>query len=291
MFNSGFDDMFFTSQYVNGLRDEIKHPVQSQLPDSVDRAYHLAQIQQQILEKSKSTTVKFTAARATNSAARTDVTPSASNGLLWKERQLRDYRRANNLCYFCGDKFDPAHLHKCPKRNKPQVNALVVNTLDAELTEDTLNQLEMEDVLAEEMGQLPLNALSGTEKGDSMRIRALVHNQVMLILVDSGSSHSFVSRSFVQHTNIQAEEARPLQVRVANGGGGGILSSSTQVSSMEWWAQGHTFHTDMRVLDLTAYDAILGYDWLRSHSPMVCHWELKTMEFQDKDKLVRLQGV
>jgi hypothetical protein len=48
----------------------------------------------------------------------------------------------------------------------------------------------MEDVLAEEMGQLLLNALYGTEMGDSMRIRALVHNKVMLILVDSGSSHS-----------------------------------------------------------------------------------------------------
>jgi hypothetical protein len=38
---------------------------------------------------------------------------------------------------------------------------------------------------------------------------------------------------------------------------------------MEWWAQGHTFHTDMRVFDLTAYGAILGYDWLKSHSPMI----------------------
>jgi hypothetical protein len=71
-----------------------------------------------------------------------------------------------------GDKFDPAHLQKCTKRNKPQVNALVVNALDVDLIEETLNQQEMEDVLAEEMGQLLLNALYGTEMRDSMRIRA-----------------------------------------------------------------------------------------------------------------------
>lgn len=59
---------------------------------------------------------------------------------------MRDYRRANNLCYFCGDKFDKEHLQKCPTRNKPQINALVVNDMDVELCEDTLNKFEIEDV-------------------------------------------------------------------------------------------------------------------------------------------------
>jgi hypothetical protein len=47
----------------------------------------------------------------------------------------------------------------------------------------------------------------------------------------------------------------------------------------------------MRVLDLAAYDAILGYDWLKQHSHMVCHWELKTLEFQEGKQQVYLQGV
>jgi hypothetical protein len=76
----------------------------------------------------------------------------------------------------------------------------VLNDLDAELSDDTLNQLEVEDVLSAELGQLSLNAISGTESKDSMRIRALVQNKVMLILVDSGSSHSFFSQPFITHT-------------------------------------------------------------------------------------------
>jgi hypothetical protein len=47
----------------------------------------------------------------------------------------------------------------------------------------------------------------------------------------------------------------------------------------------------MRVLEITTYDAILGYDWLKSHNPMVCHWELKTMQFQEAGKPVYLHGV
>jgi hypothetical protein len=51
---------------------------------------------------------------------------------------------------------------------------------------------------------------------------------------------------------------------------------------------GHTLHIDMRVLEMSAYDAILGYDWLRTHRPMICHWELKTLEFQEQGKHIHL---
>jgi hypothetical protein len=100
MFNSVFDDMFFTSHYVNGLRDEIKHPIQSQLPDSVDRASLLARIQQRILEKGKPKSTSFATARAHATTVRTDEMQPNPTNPLWKERQLRDYIRANNLYYF-----------------------------------------------------------------------------------------------------------------------------------------------------------------------------------------------
>jgi hypothetical protein len=181
MFNTGFDELFFTSHFVNGLKDEIRGVVQAQLLDSVDRATLLAQNQQQIVDRSKfrqgrQGTSKVSSVSSTSRGESSQSNPTSS---LWKERQLRDFRRANNLCYFCGEKFDAEHLQKCTKRNKSQLHVLVVNDLDAPLTEDTLNQLEIEDVLTAEMGQLSLNAISGTKSKDSMRIRALVHNKVM----------------------------------------------------------------------------------------------------------------
>jgi hypothetical protein len=45
MFNPGFDDLFFTSQFVTGLKDEIMGAVQAQLPDLVDKASMLARVQ------------------------------------------------------------------------------------------------------------------------------------------------------------------------------------------------------------------------------------------------------
>lgn len=108
-------------------------------------------------------------------------------------------------------------VQNCLKQNKPQLNAFIVNDLDVELTEDTLNKLDIEDILASEMCQLSLNAIAGTESKDSMRIRALVQNKVMLILVDSGSSHSFISSSFLRIVGIQSISRKPAQVKVANG--------------------------------------------------------------------------
>jgi hypothetical protein len=66
---------------------------------------------------------------------------------MWRDRQLRDYRKANGLCFNYREKFVPGHLEVCTKRNKPQANALVINDLGIELSDEVLNELAIEDVL------------------------------------------------------------------------------------------------------------------------------------------------
>jgi hypothetical protein len=195
MFNAGMDEMFFTSHYVNGVKEEIKAVVQPQLPIPVDRAALLAKLQQQTLNRSRVKQPRWSQTKTPN--PKQDTTQADTASPLWKERQLRDFRKAHDLCYYYGEKFESGHLQKCTKKAKPPINALVVNDVGVELTEDTLNQLVVEGVMAKEMGQLSLNAIARTESGDALRIRALVHNKVMLVLVDSSSSHSFLAAPFL----------------------------------------------------------------------------------------------
>jgi hypothetical protein len=75
----------------------------------------------------------------------------------------------------------------------------------------------MEDALTTEFCHLSLNAIDGTAKGNTLKLRALVHNKVMLILVDSESSHSFVSSTFLHTRGIPYVAMPPIQVKVANG--------------------------------------------------------------------------
>jgi hypothetical protein len=63
------------------------------------------------------------------------------------------------------------------------------------------------------------------------------------------------------------------------------------VSSLQWTSQGHTFVTDLRVLPLDGYDAVLGMDWLEEHSNMNCKWKEKTVSFDHQGQWITLQGI
>ena len=86
---------------------------------------------------------------------------------------------------------------------------MVDNDLDIHLTDDVISQLELEDAIADDFGQLSLNALAGTDVGEAMKIKALVHNKVMLTLIESGSSHSFISSAFVQKLGLPTIPTTP----------------------------------------------------------------------------------
>ena len=76
-------------------------------------------------------------------SAKQDSKSSAPTPTLSKERQLLNYRKSNNLCYYCGEKYDPTHAAICTQRPKAQVNAIVVNDLDMPLSEEVVAQLEL----------------------------------------------------------------------------------------------------------------------------------------------------
>jgi hypothetical protein len=62
------------------------------------------------------------------------------------------------------------------------------------------------------------------------------------------------------------------------------------VKKLEWWANGHFYHTYMRVLPISAFEAILGYDWLQDHSPMECDRKTNVISFVDENVPLILKG-
>lgn len=197
MHSSQYDPLFFATQYVRGLRDDIRAVVEPQVPTTVEKAAVIARIQQKVVDRQK---LKYQGKNIQPTAIhhKQQFKPAPHYGNLWRDKQLRDYRKANNLCYHCGEKYDPGHAEVCAKRNKPQVNALALNDLDRAISEDMLNELAIDEALTNNFGQLSLNALSGTQSADSIQLKATVLNKTMLILVDTGSSHCFCQFPFCQ---------------------------------------------------------------------------------------------
>lgn len=121
---------------------------------------------------------------------------------------------------------------------------------------------------------MSLNALTNNDTENSIKLKAMVKNKVMLILLDSGSSHSFVSKEFVELTKMETVLIQPRKVKLANGE---YLTTDAKVQNLEWYIQGHTLSSEMLVLDMAPYDAILSFDWLKQHSLMECDWTNKTL--------------
>ncbi|WVZ83967.1 LOW QUALITY PROTEIN: hypothetical protein U9M48_031053 [Paspalum notatum var. saurae] len=179
-------------------------------------------------------------------------------------------------------------METCAKKPRDQLNVLALNDLDKEISEEVLNQLAVEDAIAEDFSNLSLHAIAGTESHGCFKLRAIVNKKVMLLLVDSGSSHIFISSSFVNTAGLHTTPALTKQVKVANGD---TLTSDKVIPALECWCQGYTLKWDLRVLDMEAYDGILGFDWLEQHSLMICDWEAKTLQFQMDQQTVKLQGI
>ena len=94
---------------------------------------------------------------------------------------------------------------------------MIVNDFDKEISEDLLNEMAIEDMITEDFCQLSLNALAGTQAFDSIQLQTTVKNKTMLILVDTGSSHSFVSSHFVQIAHFPTVTMTKQKVKLANG--------------------------------------------------------------------------
>lgn len=204
-----------------------------------------------------------------------------------RERQLRDYRRQHGLCFRCGEKY--SREHQC--KRSAQLLTIEVGEYGEVLSDDAVRALELLDEPAATESAcclLSANAVEGTESAETIRLRATVGDQTMLLLVDSGSTHSFVNASFAKRITAATKPIPTVAVRVANGQ---QLQCTEMVPQLQWTAQGHKFSSDMRVLQLGVYDAVLGVDWLAQHSPMQCDWNLKTIQFDCEGTPVHLTGV
>uniref|UniRef100_A0ACD5TPA9 Uncharacterized protein n=1 Tax=Avena sativa TaxID=4498 RepID=A0ACD5TPA9_AVESA len=289
MQNPHYDEQFFVAHFIKGLKADIRTAVEVQVPGTVERAILLAIVQQEVLAGTKSWALRATGYNKHEPAVpKTDWAKPAvklGSGDLWKDRQLRNFRRANGLCFKCGEKFDPTH--QCGKKAPMEIHAAETVECPELLSDEVLNMIEQNDIAQAAQLSLSIHAMAGTEGAKTLRLRALIGNQILLILVDSGSS-SFINTHMIDRIKCQVQDTEPIPVKIADGS---FMQCNKFVPSLSWWCQGQTFTTDMKILDLGAYDAILGMDWLELHSPMVTDWKNHSLAFQYNNSFITLKGV
>lgn len=114
----------------------------------------------------------------------------------------------------------------------------------------------------------------------------LNHHRV-LVLIDTGSTHSFIDPNVARKANLSREESH-LTVQVANGA---ILPCLGHCKAISLKLQDYTSKVNLYMLTLGGCDLVLGVDWLRGLGPVLWNFSDLTMRFQCDEKAVELQGI
>ena len=119
-------------------------------------------------------------------------------------------------------------------------------------------QQEAEDS-SDDLMSLSVNAVQGTDSSNIVRMMGNIGGKDVVILIDSGSSHKFVSETLASRWRNWTALESPMQVRVANGQ---VLNCTHEVTACPMWISGYAFKLPLKILSLHCYDVILGIDWL-----------------------------
>uniref|UniRef100_A0A0A8XT76 Retrotransposon gag domain-containing protein n=1 Tax=Arundo donax TaxID=35708 RepID=A0A0A8XT76_ARUDO len=310
--HQSWEPMYFVTQFLDGLRDEIRIAVVLHRPKDLDTAVSLACMQEELLELSRRCDPRrhdqSTGPRAqARSALPSPSVPGKGWLILGGQNQPEDrrgmegaragggvpdhrmaawrsYCRANGLCYRCKEKW--SHDHICTA----QVEINEVELLDyfCNQVEGQTDPNQEEETESLELMAISKEAVVGTEAARTIRFISKIQGKDALTLLDSGSFNCFISEVLAQQLSGEIVPVKPMRVRVA---GGGIMYCCAELRNCTWEVQGHKFISNFRILPLGCYDVIIGMDWLELYSPMNTHWAHKRFSFQYQGNWITIQGI
>lgn len=109
----------------------------------------------------------------------------------------------------------------------------------------------------EELGKLEISihAIIGKQNDRTMQLTAIINNWLLLILVDFGSTHNFVSRTAATHLGLSTMPKIGMNVLVANGE---RIVSQGICQAVTFLLDSHNFTVNFFVIPLDGFDIVLG---------------------------------
>ncbi|GKV38840.1 hypothetical protein SLEP1_g46705 [Rubroshorea leprosula] len=108
------------------------------------------------------------------------------------------------------------------------------------------------------------------------------------VLIDSGSTHSFVSPKYVPFLHVEPETLDC--VLVVNTPSKEVLTSKTIYRSYRVMVEGRVLLADLILLGIVEFDVILGMDWLSTHDAMVDCYEKVVTFSAPNQPVIQFEG-
>jgi len=298
------DPLYFAMRFVDGLRADIRAAVHLQRPTTLDTACVLALLQEELVDPTRRRDVRrpepFTFAKTAPRpmplppppprherqdkpvAAGAPLVERRGRGIDTKLATLRDYRRARGLCIHCGEKW--SRDHKCAETIQLHVLQEFWDICHTEECSDmaSVHEEEIQQCLA-----ISLAATGGSPAVQAIQFMGIVQGIPARILIDSGSTHTFVSESLAMQLSGITDFSPALHVTVADGS---QLMCAKHIEQLQWSVQQCQFTSPAKILPLSSYELIVGMDWLASRSPMQVDWQHKWLLIPYEQTHQLLQG-
>ncbi|MCI23956.1 RNA-directed DNA polymerase (Reverse transcriptase), partial [Trifolium medium] len=115
-----------------------------------------------------------------------------------------------------------------------------------------------------------------------------IHGVPVLILIDSGATHNFISCPLVHKMNWNVEETLSMNIKLGDGS-----CSRTKGSCVDMGVniEGVSFVLNAHLFDLGVVDMVLGMEWLSTLGDMIVNWNTQTMSFWYNKQWVTLKGM
>ena len=133
---------------------------------------------------------------------------------------------------------------------------------------------------------ISLHALLGTRDSQTIRLWDKIKNLVVIILVDTDSTHNFLDQRVVKRFGIHTKSVNALSVSVANGD---KIWVTKLYSKVQWESGGVHQQTDCLVLPLKGCDMVLGIQ--RMKDLVIWDFMALTMRFTIDNQWVTLYGI
>jgi hypothetical protein len=162
----------------------------------------------------------------------------------------QEERRRLGLCYNCDQKF--------ARRNNRVCKRLF-------LLEGVDEEDDGEDAAPEDAPVFSLQAIAGVTFSDTMQITVTLGPASLVALLDSDSTHNFISEVAAHRSGLPLQRRPRLTTMVANGE---RVTCLGVIRSAPLSVGGVTFPADLFVMPLAAYDVVLGTKWLAALGPI-----------------------
>ncbi|XP_017442721.2 uncharacterized protein LOC108347805 [Vigna angularis] len=299
--------------FISGLRMDIRREVKAQCPTSLMCVVSLAKLYEDKFSSSFKTTPGPNPYRPPNyktasnpplkQPLRTSLPPllptpphttqnqhtaTPIKRLTPAEQQLK---RDKGLCYWCDEKFTPHH--KCPNKHfmlyqlEEVLEQPMLHHEQPDREEQDQQQLQqLENQVLEH--HLSLNAMKGTPGSDTFRLKAFVHGMEVQVLIDGGSSDSFIQPRVAKFLKLPVHPAPGFQVMVGNFD---VMQVEGRLPSLEVSIQGHSINIpDVYVLHVAGGDLVLGATWLKTLKAHIVDYDALFIKFLHEGKFITIKG-